>query len=625
MDELTNKLTERQWALLKAIQQCGGKASGKTLSGRLNLSLRTVQSEMRILKTDGYISSDPEGYRISSHAATLISTPVKNGGDADQIIHALLYSDSPVSIYDLCDEFALSESALNVRLTHIQNYVRKDRLKLIRKGSLVSIEGSELNKRRMIRGLIIDNVKENANGIACYQRYFPGIDVDVVQNIIVSSIQDAGFYIQAPYASSLYLSILIFLYRILHNIHTPDLNNPIDTASVEYMLAQTIVKRFGQHYTISYTGNDASYLASLFQGQISQSAGQKPLKIDVIEKRVTELLTEILEERFVPVDVSPFIHNLSLHIYELIHRCQTHNVVLSNSYVSLKESSPFIYDVAVAFAKELEKEYSIQIPDDEIAFLAVHIGLIIASQNADKSSPVSILLFASNYHGIAEMIRQRMIESYQDRITVEIADILSSSSIFSIYDLIISTTHLSVIGGNVIEISPFYSVMDRTRVDEAITACLKRKEASRWKRDIMNAFAPDLFFIRDDIDTSTEAIRFLCDRMIRFGAVDENYTESVLERESLSPTCFFNEFAIPHALEMNAKKTMFAILINKNGIQWSSSKVQLCMMIAITKEDSKVFSDTYNGAVHVLTDFSKFTKLINSKTFAEFILNFMQD
>ena len=72
----------------------------------------------------------------------------------------------------------------------------------------------------------------------------------------------------------------------------------------------------------------------------------------------------------------------------------------------------------------------------------------------------------------------------------------------------------------------------------------------------MNDFSLNLFFIRNDINDSSEAIRFLGNKLIDYGIVADGFIESVYSREELSPTSFYNSFAIPHSIENNAKKTI---------------------------------------------------------------------
>ena len=87
----------------------------------------------------------------------------------------------------------------------------------------------------------------------------------------------------------------------------------------------------------------------------------------------------------------------------------------------------------------------------------------------------------------------------------------------------------------------------------------------------------------------------------------------------MSSTCFFDTFAIPHALELEAKKTMFCVLINENGIPWDNHVIKCVFMIAINKADRKSFMKIYNGIIQILYDKKKVNHLVKCKNPMEFI------
>ncbi len=110
--------------------------------------------------------------------------------------------------------------------------------------------------------------------------------------------------------------------------------------------------------------------------------------------------------------------------------------------------------------------------------------------------------------------------------------------------------------------------------------------------------------------------------MIDFGLAEEGFIESVLKREDLSSTCFLNTFAIPHAIELNAKKTMFSVLISKKGIKWDKHTIHIVLMIAVNQKDRKKFMELYDGIVKCLDNPEKVKLLISSNTHLEFIDHF---
>ena len=70
----------------------------------------------------------------------------------------------------------------------------------------------------------------------------------------------------------------------------------------------------------------------------------------------------------------------------------------------------------------------------------------------------------------------------------------------------------------------------------------------------------ELFDSSEKFSTKNGCLNYMCDILFQMGYVNSNYRTEIMEREALSSTALGN-FAIPHALKMNAYKTGIFILI----------------------------------------------------------------
>jgi mannitol/fructose-specific phosphotransferase system IIA component (Ntr-type) len=68
------------------------------------------------------------------------------------------------------------------------------------------------------------------------------------------------------------------------------------------------------------------------------------------------------------------------------------------------------------------------------------------------------------------------------------------------------------------------------------------------------------------------------------------YRKSVFEREATSSTALETGVAIPHGNPDYVKKTNIAILVNNKKIHWGNEKVDIVMMLSISKNDVKKIS-----------------------------------
>lgn len=611
-------LTERQKKILRILIRCEGRASGKVLSETAGISLRTLSNEMRELKKMSLIDSDHIGYKIIDNDRSLQLLTNDETDLNQKILRHLLNAKDPQDIDELADEFYISTSSFRARLKEIAQLISLNDLTLQMKSNMVYVEGTELHKRLMIRKLIYADFPSNMMNIDHLSQYFHDMDISSLHNIVLSSVNASGYYIQDAYSSSLLLNIIIGLYRISQGIHTPEFA-AFDKCSIDYRLACEVCQRYVNHFHKTVTEGDVAYITSLFCGQVVYSHRGLPISDHNLEfeNKINAILTITFEKYMLDMDFSSYIHNISLHVFDLIKRSNSHNYVTTYIHNTMKQKCPFIYDVAVSFAKELENVFDIAIPDDEIGFLSVHIGFII--ENSIENDPyIDILLVADQYQGIADSIYAKLMERHNGIIRVlimEPAAMIPKQNI----DFVISTIPLEIIGKQIINISPFFDVVERAQVDEAIARYLKEKKLRRNHVFLTSCFNPSLFFRDETITTKEEAIQFLGNKMIDFGIVHHDFIDSVMEREKLSPTCFFDAFAIPHALHMDARKTMISVLINEKGIQWDDTQIRLCLLIAIQSKDISEFSNVYNNVVYVLCDYERLNRLFQCQSSAEFV------
>ena len=178
---------------------------------------------------------------------------------------------------------------------------------------------------------------------------------------------------------------------------------------------------------------------------------------------------------------------------------------------------------------------------------------------------------------------------------------------------------MEIIGKEVIVVSPFFTMMDQINVDNAIHKCLENKQKIKRNNILSSFFDEKLFFKSNDFGNKEDVIRFLGQNVIDYGLCEEGFVESVLEREQLSSTCFFDTFAIPHALDMNATHTMICVLTSESGIQWDDHVIHIVLMLAVQQNDRKKFMELYNGIVQTLEKPEKVNKLVLSDNLMDFL------
>lgn len=617
-------LSKRQKEIVKLLsnQRQDTFMNGKVIANLLNVSLRTIQNEMKILKENGIVIADKKGYCLSND---IDETSILNNENDDiefTLLRNLLFYDKPWNFYDLAEKLYISESSLQQQLNKIKTIIQENELTLLIQNSNVFIQGTEYNKRRLLREIIYSKLPSNIINIENLDLYFKDMNIRKIHEILSTSLETNGYYIKDTYSSSLLFNIIIALYRMSKGMHVSEKDiviSPSKTKTSEYCLASDICNRFSNHYSISVSEQDIWYIENLFKGNILPNSISSVVPYDEdFQDSIKQILLSVLNSYMINVNFNDSIQNLTLHVYELIKRAHNNSYATNQIRTTIKESCPLIYDIAVSFAKNIETHFNITIPDEEISFLSVYIGFIIEN-NTEKTSQINILLYANNYQHISDYIKQKLYEKYGNSIIVTAINPDNQSIPRLNVNIIISTIPLEIIGRKIIYISPFLTQDDLKRIDKEINLCIQKIENKKNNDFLASCFNPKLFFIDDSISTKEEAISFLAQSLKEYGVVDEDFYHSVLERERLSSTCFFHSFAIPHALQMNAKETLIAILINKKGIVWDKNKIKLVLMIASNKNNISKFSKIYEHLAKILCSPENLNALIQCNSLSEIL------
>lgn len=543
-----NRFTKRQKKIIKEISSSNDYITGKSLSLILNVSLRTIQSEVaEINKVLPLILSTNRGYSLDYNMYKALTFQLsEDEQNLEHIILKKVFFHTPhYNIDDLADSLYISTTTLEKYFKTINKTLENFDLKISRNNNTVFVVGNELNKRKYLNKIIFDEINPAFNSIDNLTNYFEGIDVDKIKIIILNSINKYDYYIDNAYYNNLIVNITIALYRMRtdHYVSQPINNISDHSDNIESKIANEICTQYSAHCNIAPTKDDIFYISSLLEGiikPINQNhliSSKDILSEDFIED-IREILLNVFSYYMLEINFDEYLYSFALHIHGLIKRANSIQSSGNDFLYNIKKNCPFIYDVSVNIAQKLNKKYNIHIADSEIGYISIHIGYLIESSNTD-SDKVSILLLCHDYHHIDSNIEKKLLDNYDNFITLKLFNTNNSSTLIDAYsDLIITTQPLNLIGKEVIVVSPFFTMMDQINIDNAIHKCLENKQKIKRNNMLSSFFDKKLFFKSNNFSNKEDVIKFLGQNVIDYGLCKDGFIESVLEREQLSSTCF---------------------------------------------------------------------------------------
>lgn len=622
---MTN-LTERQRKLLYLLKEAYPQ-TGNQLSEQLNISLRTLQLDIsQINKSYDVIHSSNRGYELDeSKFATLSKDLLFQQNTSHIVLKKLIFSSKPLGLNALAEEAFISVSTLLRYLDSYEELLSNFHIAVKRKHNMLSIIGNEFNKRCFINYLINSEAKPFFDKMNNLSNYFSSIDIDEMKHVVLKAIHHNGCFIDETYFSNMFLNIVIAFYRMKLGAYIEKPSTILlNEDSSDYKIALEVCNFYQNRWRITPKKDDINYIATILHGQIKVSMDSSVTKDTIISEefisKIDKILMEIFSYYMFKINYKEQLYSFALHVDAMIKRAKCQQNVMNELLESIQVNSPFIYDVAVQTTKKLSEAFDIQISQQEIGYISIHLGFLIENASKEKEA-INVLLISSGYHQIETHILKELKAQFQDSISVLTARVLDNQYVSSHkVDVFITTRPIQIIGKRNVTISPFYTEEDQMLVNEVIMNAIKEKEKHMSHQLLLSYFHEDLFIRDDSITKKEDAIQLLGKKIVDFGLAEEDFIASVLKREELSSTCFFDTFAIPHALDMNAKKTMFCVLVNKNGIEWEPNK-KICMvfMIAVRQEDRKEFMKIYNGIIRSLCDKEKIRNMLAAKSFTAFI------
>lgn len=244
-----------------------------------------------------------------------------------------------------------------------------------------------------------------------------------------------------------------------------------------FKIAEEIADKLAQEYDIQFSEIELAQLSLLFIGL--QNDPQHHLQNDaltcLIDTEIIQALETVLAEveRTYLVDLhdTAFFNQLAIHLQSLYHRSRYDTFTRNNSLMDLKSAYPLTYDLAVYIASLIQEQLSIKINDDEIAFIALHIGAYLENERYDKNR-ISLHLFVNDYHDIGKKMREKLMRYFGKRVTV---DVIEKTDLAPLSSELLITTDQAIASTyeHAVKVQPFLRAKDLKKIAQAIDTLIK--------------------------------------------------------------------------------------------------------------------------------------------------------
>jgi len=287
--------------------------------------------------------------------------------------------------------------------------------------------------------------------------------------------------------------------------------------------------------------------------------------------------------------------------------------------LEIKNSYPFIYDVSVFLANIITQETGFILPEDEISYLALYLGVLIEERKVIKHEVRAILVNPQYFLDSTDLANKLKVTFENSLLLTGIVSSHEDLNSYSDYDLVITTIPIfSETSQPCVKISAYLTNKDILAVSKKIEEVLKDRIKSRVESKLRLMLKEEFFFVNGELKNQKDVIESLVNTLESKGYVDSSYKEKLYQRELVSPSAYLN-IAIPHPFEMCALNSAIAVSLHPNAINWNNRKVNIVFLLAINIRDSLFFKDIFDFITEVISEEQKLKCLLEIKTFDQFI------
>ena len=630
-------MSTRKDKLLVLLESNGSWITGKELAQMLNVSDRTIRSDIEAINReneDTLIESNiRKGYRLNLEHYNKIKVsqqqdiPQTSKERCNYILQKLLVKKQEINITNLLSEIYISEYSLDNDLKRLKEIIAPyDDLSLVKTKNHLCLVGSEKSKRNLYKQLLLAETQKNFLNINEIAALYKNFDLLRAKSELESILKKYHYAVSDVSFPSLMVHVGVSIERILSFNYVETIRDSQEIRdSVEYQISKAFYERISKLYHTEIIESEIILLALLLMGKKGTNYSSKsiaPYINGVSSEEIVEKLLDYIKERFA-ID---FTHDeelqvgLTLHISSLIERV-IKKLKIDNVYLQeIKRRYPMIFELALTSTNYISNRIHLEIEEAEIGFIALHLGMAYERLNSNKKFKVALIF--PRTQAISDAPEQRInhifgeyieligrFNYFEEKVIKNLKPDLLICSIPLKHNLDIPTVQISV----------FMNREDESKIFAVLNELENKRLKDEYSDHLKEIIKKEHFFVDMNFKNPDEIIEFMCEDLKKAGAIGEDFYENVLEREKISSTSFIYNFAIPHSIDSAVYESNISIVLLKKPVQWGLYEVKIIFLLAVEKTDSDTMKLFFEWMTNLSNDIGRLTSLLECKSYEEFI------
>lgn len=583
-------MNTRALSIIKILLNSVEPVSSLALSQEIGCSTKTIQNEIKEvnkeLKNCEIVSIRGIGYKIEGN---LDDIDIKNSDLYDydrveyiikKIINISSTDKDTIKLEDLADSMYVSLSTVKNDLKEVKKILNEYNLKISSKHKQgICIEASEEDIIKFI--INYSNKVDNSLSIK-----------DFLNNNIIEN--------------------LFSIKKIL-----------LDTLNYENMILTDNEFKNIVNYISIYLSRNNTNQSDFIKEYIKKykNKKEKPISEDeqlLIRKAIKEFCRDLNIATSINLSHDKIFEEcLFNHICNLYKRADLGINQYEITAGEIKLKYPFAFELGKIAKKTIEKNLNMEISEDEVENIALHIGGALERiDKRDEKKVYKTIIVCTSGVGTSMLIKSKLENIFKGKL--EIIKVIPSYLIDYVnvldIDFVISTVEVNLENVNVIKVSPMLTDKEIKLIEKYIET-----ENVYIDLDIQNLFSSELFFKDIKAETRSQVIDIMSKKLVEKGYIDDTMRQSYFERETIATTEIGNMVAIPHGAKGEVYENKVAIGILKEPISWEVGKVRLVIMLALDKEKILDYEEVFSKIYKRVDSIAKVISICENKSYEKFI------
>ena len=536
------------------------------------------------------------------------------------ILSLLLESGDYIPLDEIMDRVFISKNTLNNYIKAIKKIIEKYNLEYISKPNAgIKIIGAEDDKRKCIMDHIITYDFDNyITGFTREERaLFSGIDLDYLKKITLSQLNRRNIETSDYNIKNLIIHLALMIMRVKSNNYINILEIPTEYSIM--CIVESLCKEIEGYYDIAISHGEKLYIYLHFVANTHMDV------TDIDDNWLSESIDKVLEVIFENYnfdlrDDEILLEDLFRHM-KSIFTSKSFGLNIRNPLIQMiKNNYPLAFEITLTAVSKVFSEQPFVLNEEDVGYVSVHIGAAIERYFTKRLEKKNVILVCGSGQATTRMLEARLNLYFPDKINI--VKSLSYNEYnnyrgkdFNKIDFIISTIPLE--SKIIPSITVNFSLKNKDI--ECISRFLNVMNVRKENRKLA-FFDEELFLRLKEVSGKEELLRILYEKLKDKGIVEDDFIDSVLERESLGQTNMNDVFALAHPMKLCAKETKVAVAILDKPVLWNKDEtVQIVFLLAIKQGIQKDIEYLYDSFIEIVNDAKQQQKILDSPNYKEFI------